>query len=747
MNDPPEPTKPADARALSALTALSAAALTAMLLVGALVSAARTPVDRVGAAVREGALHWPYAVSLVAILVVPVLWCTPSRVDSWLARVGEGTDRARAVALAIATLPAVIVLWIALTARAGAWFMTAFHHVGLASLAQSVGIGLLTAAIGVGYALAARRLVKSRSADAQPSPIPIKTRLQRAAILGLGASALLIAVGVSTGDIHGRGGVLGALGVLKKPELDLWPVGTWWLALGVAAALTAALRARPRASVALLFACVLSGGWMTRVCARAFDQSPSAAIVESRGGLSRPVLRWLRRLTDRDHDGASALFGGGDCDDHDPARSPNAQDLAGNGVDEDCSGADTPAPRPRVPVAAPPPSLRERIARELPRDANLVLITVDTLRYDLHYAGNPRPLSPSLDALASRSAVFERAYALSSYTGRSVGPLLIGRYPTECARDEGHFVRYPDRDNVTLAERLRAAGFHTAAMASHFYFERRYGLMQGIERLDLNAQPHGDAIESVSTDAQVADRAIAALQDPAFVSGRFMLWAHFFDPHKQYVDHPTHPPFAPNERGRYDAEVAFTDAQIGRLLAALAASPAAARTVVMVTADHGEAFGEHGMAWHGVELWEELVRVPWIIHVPGVAPVRMTQARSHIDLVPTALELLGLPAPASSASDSLSGESLVSELFGALGSPRPIYLDLPEGPFNATRRALIQWPHKILFRNARRPELFDLSQDPAEAHDLATAQPALLANVRTSYDQLRATLREVRAVP
>jgi arylsulfatase A-like enzyme len=226
-----------------------------------------------------------------------------------------------------------------------------------------------------------------------------------------------------------------------------------------------------------------------------------------------------------------------------------------------------------------------------------------------------------------------------------------------------------------------------------------------------------------------------------------MLWAHFFDPHKQYVDHPELPLFGRGERAKYFREVMFTDAQVGRLLDALAALPGdvAQHTAVVVTADHGEAFAEHGMSWHGVELWEELVRVPLMIYVPGLAPRRVEVPRSQIDLAPTLLGLLGLARPAEGTPDAMSGESLLGDLRGEPAPARPIYLELPEGPYNSLRRGVIEDGWKLLERGVGRFELYHLTEDPGERTNLAATRPADLARMRAVYEGVRAGLHTVPA--
>lgn len=669
----------------------------------------------------------------VALLVV-ALPLTARRIDAISAWISL---RRKPIAALAALLPPACAVWMGLAARAGRHFLTAYHHIGLAALAQSAALLALALAFAAAVWVAAARLAPR--VPEHPRAIP------GALVAGVALAAAIIGHGVYWGDAQGHGGaaalLMGGYGVLKKPELDLAPVGMLaGIGLG-AGALAYALRALGLFALPFALMATLS---LLRVAAGSFADSPVAAEIEARPGLPRMVLRALRKRSDADRDGYSARYGGGDCNDRNAAVNPGAADVPGNNVDEDCSGRD--APRRSAPAAQASAPQGRSLTDRTPAGMNLVLITVDTLRWDTHYAGNPHPITPNLDRLAARGVVWNRAYAISSYTGRAIGPMMTGRYPTECARDGGHFTRYP-ASNVFFAERLKAAGFRTFGAASHFYFNRAYGLAQGMDVWDMSAEPTGGAQETRAADDRVADRVIAMLREPANTSGRFFLWAHFFDPHKQYVDHPELPLFGRGERAKYDREVMFTDRQIGRVLDALDALPGdvSARTVVVVTADHGEAFGEHGMSWHGVELWEELVRVPLVMRVPGLGARQIELPRSQIDLAPTLCELLRIPAPARDAADAFSGVSLAGDLYGEPAPARPVYIELPEGPFNSLRRSVIDDGWKLTERGVGRFELYDLRNDPNERVNLFASDSAQLARMRAAMEAVRGDLRIVPA--
>ena len=643
-------------------------------------------------------------------------------------------------------------IWVIITAHASRALMSTIAEpraAGLAIAAMSTLSAVFAVGLSLTFFVAARAALTHRRRK-------VRARFH-AWWTGGAAIALcmiLAAWGISTGSTGGEGGLLGFLGVFKRLELDLRaPMLALIVGLG---AFTMANPLR-RVWAPLAFVLGLAPVLLSVRAATALDDAPKvSAALERSAPLARTSLRVLRRLTDRDRDGAAAYFGGGDCDDANPEVNPLGIDIAGNGIDEDCSGGDrTPVAKttPNAPASASAPAAASASAAPtagsaIADDLNVILITVDTLRWDVGFMGYPRPITPALDALAKRSVVFEHNYAMSSYTGKAIGPLIAGKYPSETHMGWKHYNVYPETD-IMVQERLQTAGIHTLAIHCHWYFKKDTGLGRGFDLFDLSALP-SQGIDATTDTTYSADRltdaAIKVLSDGANTSKRFYAWIHYFDPHAEYMRHPGTETFGRGVRDMYDHEVRWTDDQMSRLLDFIAAQAWGKKTAIIVTSDHGEAFGEHKMYRHGFEVWEEIVRVPLVVYVPGVTAKRVKERRSEVDLVPTIMDLMKVkPGEPKGDFDFVSGLSLVPDMLApddAKLPQRPILVDMPPGPFNEARRAFIDGDMKLIVAGGVRYQLFDLAKDPGETKDLADDKE-LMRKVREKYDAFREGLREV----
>jgi choline-sulfatase len=393
------------------------------------------------------------------------------------------------------------------------------------------------------------------------------------------------------------------------------------------------------------------------------------------------------------------------------------------------------SPPPPPTASAKPPAAPAGPAKDL----NVLLISIDSLRADMPWAGYDRPIAPRLTEIENRAVSYTNAYAISSYTSMSIGGLLGGAYPSEMKRSGYFFSTFP-KENVMFPSRLQQAGVRTLTAHGHGYFKQgKSGFEQGFDVYELVA----DLKWSNTTDQNVTGEKVEAiaerlLSDDANTGRRFFAWFHFMDPHDQYVRHDGID-YGKKARDLYDGEVTFADRQVGRLLDFVAKKPWAGRTAIIITGDHGEAFGEHGMWRHGFEIFQPLVRVPWMFVLPGVGPRRIDLARSHIDMAPTILELLGVNT------GDLRGESLVAELYGTKpAAPRDVVVDLPRTSDNDRRRAIIHDHYKLIaFGDDSYYQVFDLAADPGETRSIEKADRAKYDEMVAIYKKARPGIKEV----
>lgn len=458
--------------------------------------------------------------------------------------------------------------------------------------------------------------------------------------------------------------------------------------------------------------------------------------VERRSLWGLPVLRQAAVVFDRDGDGRAPVFGGGDCNDRDPKVFPGAPDPPGDGVDADCFAGDgTPSLTllsDGEPVGRPPTAL-PGVDRP-----SFLLITVDALRPDhLGAWGYDRATSPNLDQFAARSVRFVEAVATSSRSIRSIPSMLTGRYPSQIAYGPEYLFPSLSPSNVTLAETLQEAGWRTAVVMGTDYFVRSKDFFQGFDEV-IQSRDYRPR-RSWPVDRGMAQLAELAADPEA---RPFFLWVHLFNVHEPYLWDRRPSRFGDQTIDRYDTEIFLADQQIGRLLRALAASPAAERTVTVLASDHGEAFGEHGSSGHSYTLYEEELRAPLLIHVPGLAPGEVEDTVGLHDLTPTVLDLAGVPTKV-----PVAGRSLLRHLQDAAGTPgtlpgtppgrgapggpaaregpRMLFAELmPDGLLPFDRRAIRVGDLKLhWWLRDGTYELYDLGKDPGETRDLSDARP------------------------
>ena len=360
-----------------------------------------------------------------------------------------------------------------------------------------------------------------------------------------------------------------------------------------------------------------------------------------------------------------------------------------------------------------------------------VLVTFDTTRADfLSPYGAPENLTPNLARLASESLVFDDASTVAPLTLPSHASMLTGLYPPRHGLRENGIAALPDSAD-TLAEAARAAGFQTGAFVAALVLDASFGLDQGF---DVYAGPSREDGGKSSHTAElpadvVVDRALAWLRDRD-PERPFFLWVHLFDPHGPYEPPERYRPIGTDDpRGMYMGEIGFADAQLGRLLDALRADGSLDETFVAFTADHGEAFGEHGEPTHGAYVYETTIRVPLLLRDPDgrAAGTRSDAVAGVTDLHPTLLDAMRLPRRV-----RVDGESLMPLLDGEpLPDERGVYFESYSGYLS------YGWSHLAGWRDARgkyvhssRPQLFETRTDPGETNDLLATDAELRERLR-----------------
>ncbi len=364
-----------------------------------------------------------------------------------------------------------------------------------------------------------------------------------------------------------------------------------------------------------------------------------------------------------------------------------------------------------------------------PKRPNVLLITIDTLRADhLGTYGYARPTSPEIDAFAARSVVFENAHSSASWTLPSLASIHTSLLSTThgCWKISSRL----EPEFTTAAEMLRDAGFDTAMVACHIFLGAQYGLQQGFTHVDDElVRPPSDAAEAISSPG-VTERGVRFLERKAAAAEDvpWFLWLHYFDPHDTYLPHAGYSEkFGTKEEiDLYDGEIAFTDHYVGLVLKKLADLGLEDDTIVVITADHGEEFGEHGFKRHGYSLYQEAVRIPLVVKVPGAPARRIAEVVGNVDVLPTVLDACRVEVAqvqGATCAHELEGRSLLGAIRGTAALSAGQVVSEVRWHDGQDLRMVREGPWKLIEDQSTKQErnqgaLYDLAADPREATDL-----------------------------
>jgi len=459
------------------------------------------------------------------------------------------------------------------------------------------------------------------------------------------------------------------------------------------------------------------------------DGETRGVLVSASPAFAREIdaIRWAN---DIDHDGFGSLMGENDCAPFDPKIHPGVRDLPDNGIDENCDGRDF-----SMRDLARPPGDKTPVPVAFRKQWNVLLLTIDTVRYDHTsfggYRDGPRhrDTTPRLAELVDRATSFTFTVAPSAGTMASVPAILTSKFfHSGIALDENVKKGKPPRlkpENLLIGEIMKSGGYTTGAITSHEYFQD-WGMNQGMDTYDNEIGKDGDPFKI--TSSLITDRALAWVSRQQ--GKKWFLWVHYIDPHGRYVAHPDSVSYGTTEEDLYDGELAYTDHHIGRLLDELARLPGGNQTIVVITSDHGDGFNEHGFINHGQALYRELLHVPMIIEVPDNLPRKIGGAVTNLDILPTIAELCGIDTgPA-----TFEGQSLVPQIF--YGTEEPDRIVFSETNFPTPIRAAVSQDQKLIYNlRSNLYELYDLKKDPWEKTNIWNKDPAKGARLKDALDR------------
>jgi len=439
------------------------------------------------------------------------------------------------------------------------------------------------------------------------------------------------------------------------------------------------------------------------------------------------LIELVRDANDLDGDGFGSLLGEADCAPFSSSIHPGALDLPGDGIDQDCDGEDTTYADLVAPTGPVVP-----VPDKFLKPWNVLLITIDATRYDHTsfggYKQKGRDTTPRLAELVSQSTSFTYANAPAPGTMASIPAIMTSKFfhsgvamDDDAPRPHG----YPPKllpENVMFAEIMKGGGYYTGAIGSHEWWTN-WGLDQGFDDFDNSIGRIVDPYRVVAD--QITDHALAFISRNQ--NRKWFLWAHYIDPHGRYVAHPDVVDYGTADMDLYDGELRWTDQEIGRLLDELKRLPSYRNTIIVVTSDHGESMGEHGVptGTHGTALYRELTHVPLIFFIPDLQPKQVGGAVTPLDILPTVTALVGIDT----SKLEFEGRSLVGALFYGRADHDRIVFSETNAP-NKRRAAISEHFRLLYYLSNNIYELFDHQRDPEELDNLAPKSPPALDTMK-----------------
>ncbi|MFW5966338.1 MAG: sulfatase [Persicimonas sp.] len=435
----------------------------------------------------------------------------------------------------------------------------------------------------------------------------------------------------------------------------------------------------------------------------------------------------LQPQLDYDDDDAIHLYGDNDCAPRNPDIGPHQREVVGNGIDENCSGADLDVDMSDFDTGQRRHDRPDGVVDK----PNIVLVTTDALsQHRTTVGGYERNTTPNLAEFADSATVFENAFAVSSSTRLALPGLLTGKFNSMVEMEDGggHPYAY-DEDEVTLGTVLADAGYHSVHIPGHKYFmEPRWGGQAiGFDRIITSA--YRDAEKKRHTAPEVTKEALDQIERHKGRDKPLFLWVHYYDHHGPYKTPQSDPPFPTDtESDRYDNEVHYADEHWAQLFDAAERTWEDDEHLVIFTSDHGESFDDRHPKGrrHDFTLDTKVLRVPLIIRGPEQRGQRYEGLASHTDVLPTVANLVDAPV-----ADDWVGESLVPPLFEGEPVEKEILFSLFYIPEAVKRDAdgfemigvrTAEYSYWEKLEKGKR-FLIDWKNDPAERHNLAEERP------------------------